>query len=97
MGELTKAQHDGLVFIAESFSGVVGPAPGWNADVLLESGGREICDGSDLKWLFDQGLISASPAPPPHNEQFNEESGSITCDHLYKPTAAGLAALEARK
>jgi hypothetical protein len=94
---LTKAQRDGLQFIADSIGGVSGPAPGWNADIVLERDDVVICDGSDLAALFALGFVTDVPAPLPHYEQFNEASGSITCDRLYRITDAGRAALTTKE
>ncbi len=85
--KLSKAQLAGLKHIAEG--GMMGPAPGWNALVWIEN----VCEGDDLSALVAAGLIVAEPVPPPHYEDFNEESGSITCDHNYRLTPAGRAAL----
>lgn len=87
MTKLTKAQLAGLKHIADC--GVLGPAPGWNALVWIEG----VCEGDDLAALFNAGLIVAEPAPPPHYEDEDDEAGSITCDHDYRLTPAGRAAL----
>ena len=84
---LAKAQIAGLAYIA--LNGARGPAPGWNALVWIEG----VCEGEDLAALFAGGLITAEPADPPHFEESDEDSGSITCDHFYRVTDAGRALL----
>lgn len=88
MTKLTKAQLDGLSYMSRV--AVRGPAPGWNASVEIEG----VCDGEDLVVLFREKLITSEPAAPPHQEYFHEDAGSITCDHLYRLTPSGLAALQ---
>lgn len=93
MEKLTKDQVRALAFIAQQ--PVLGPLPGWNADCELAPEGIEPIDGSDCQALFNMGYLAATPAPPPHTEDFNEESGSIVRDHEWHITPAGRAALEA--
>jgi hypothetical protein len=71
----------------------IGPAPGWNADLEIPLQGGVILNGDEAADLFARGLLSASPIPPPHEEETNEHSGSITLDHVWHATPAGLTAL----
>jgi hypothetical protein len=91
MVRLTKDAWRALKYI--SAQPVNGPAPGWNADCELAPDGHEPMDGTDLQTLFNLGLLSAIPIPPPHSEDFNEEAGSIVRDHEWVITPAGRAAL----
>ena len=87
MGTLTKAQRAGLEYI--SGGAVCGPGPGWNASIWI----ADVCDGDDLAVLFGLGLVTAAPKPPPHFEDFDEDAGSIKCDHFWSVTDAGREAL----
>lgn len=92
--KLTEAQINALAQIEKTT--VLGPAPGWNADIEISTPEGPVC-GSELKPLFEMGLLSAQPASPPHVEDFNEDSGSITLDSTWIITPAGRAALEASR
>lgn len=89
--KLTPDARRALKYIADQ--PVHGPAHGWNADCELAPDGQEPIDGADLQVLFNIGLLTASPIPPPHSEDFNEEAGSIVRDHEWTITPAGRLAL----
>ncbi|WP_441279230.1 hypothetical protein AB7783_26505 [Tardiphaga sp. 172_B4_N1_3] len=86
MAELTPGQ------IVLLHTEVIGPAPGWNADleVRLHSA---IVTGAEAADLLLRGLMEAVPIHPPYEEEFDENAGSIVLDHIWKPTEAGRAAL----
>lgn len=87
--KLTSEQVKGLEFFKKSNAN--GPAPGWNADVELEIAPGKFIDGADLHELFKIGAIVANPVPPPHTEDFDEDSGSIVRDHEWSITPLGLS------
>ncbi len=70
---------------------VIGPAPGWNADLEVRLHGT-IVTGAEAADLFSRGLMQALPIPPPYEEEFDPTSGSILLDHAWTPTEPGRAA-----
>lgn len=90
--KLTQAQTAAMRYI-DSYA-VSGPMPGWNASIHLVEGGEEICDGPEIQALFDQGYVIAVPGEPPFSEEFDEDAGSITHDHVWRITDAGRLALK---
>lgn len=97
MGKLTNDALRALKFISLQplTAPVLGPAPGWNCDCILDL--DEPVDGVDLQALFNLGLVVATPIPPPHTDDFNEDSGSLVRDHAYSITDAGRATLTTHK
>ena len=88
---LTDAQKRVLDYIATNTT--LGPAPGWNADIVFAPDDVEWLDGSDLQILFELGFIIALPIASPHVEEFDAISGSMTLDHEWSITDAGRSAL----
>jgi len=71
---------------------VLGPAPGWNADLEIRLHSA-IVTGAEAADLLLRGFLRAIPIPPPYEEEFDPASGSIVLDHVWIPTEAGRAAL----
>lgn len=88
MAELTEGQ------LALLRIEVIGPAPGWNADLEVRLYSM-VVTGAEAADLLLCGLLEAIPIPPPHDEDFDPNSGSIILDHIWRPTAAGRSALSA--
>jgi hypothetical protein len=88
MAELTQGQ------LALLRIEVIGPAPGWNADLEVRLYSM-IVTGAEAADLLMRGLLEAIPLPPPHDEEFDPSSGSIILDHIWRPTEAGRSALSA--
>jgi len=68
---------------------VVGPAPGWNAKIEIPVGGGIFVGGEEASDLFARALLQATPLPPPHEQEFDEDAGSLVLDHLWTATSAG--------
>lgn len=93
-GKLTAGQIKVLKYATRSR--IKGPSPGWNADVELSIGGLSV-GGEELQPLFDAGLLEALAIPPPHDEEFDPEMGSLTITHEWRTSPAGLTALQETK
>lgn len=94
MTKLTDGQRATLAY-TQKFprSPILGPKPGWNGAAELTIG-QHCIDGGELQQLFDWGYLEATDIPPPHEEEFDEETGSITRSHAWHLTDAGRAALK---
>lgn len=68
---------------------VIGPAPGWNAKIEIPVGDGIFVDGEEASDLFARALLQATPLPPPYEQEFDEDAGSLVLDHLWTATSAG--------
>jgi hypothetical protein len=68
---------------------VVGPAPGWNAKIEIPVDGGIFVGGEEASDLFARALLQATPLPSPHEQEFDEDAGSLVLDHLWTATSAG--------